>query len=200
MRLSLPALLILARIATAQVALLRIQVMEGEGAVYALGARVSRPLTVLISDETGKPVAGASVSFHLPEEGPGGTFGNGLRTDVATTDSNGHANPHAMQVNRTPGRFQIRVVAAKEQARVGAVTFQYIADAKTAGAPDSSPRRTPIVTSGKLKWVVVAALAGGAAVAGALIGGHGGSQAAAPTATTSIPISIGIPTITVGKP
>ena len=109
MRLSLPALLILARLGTAQVALLRIQVLEGEGAVWAPGARVSRPLVVTVSDETGKPVEGASVSFHLPEDGPGGAFGNGLRTDVAITDSSGHASLHAMQVNRTAGRFQIRV-------------------------------------------------------------------------------------------
>ena len=50
--------------ATAQVAILQIQIVEGEGAVYAPGARSARPLAVEVTDETGRPVAGAAVSFH----------------------------------------------------------------------------------------------------------------------------------------
>jgi hypothetical protein len=113
--------------ATAQVAVLQIRVIEGEGAVQAPGSRSKRPLTVEVTDETGKPVEGATVSFHLPEEGPGGVFANGMRTEVAVTDSHGHAGVHGLQLNRAPGRFQIRIVASKEQARAGMVSFQYIA-------------------------------------------------------------------------
>jgi len=66
--------------ALAQVAILQIRVIEGEGAVHLPGSRSPRPITVEITEETGKPVAGAAVSFHLPEGGPGGAFVNGLRT------------------------------------------------------------------------------------------------------------------------
>ena len=49
--------------ALAQVAILQIRVIEGEGAVHLPGSRSSRPITVEITEETGKPVAGAAVSF-----------------------------------------------------------------------------------------------------------------------------------------
>jgi hypothetical protein len=54
--------------ALAQVAILQIRVIEGEGAVHQPASRSARPITVEITEETGKPVAGAAVSFHLPEE------------------------------------------------------------------------------------------------------------------------------------
>src|SRR4051794_2746222 len=107
--------------ATAQVAILQIQFVEGEGAVHAPGSRSSRPLTVEVTDETGRPVPSAAVSFHLPEEGPGGAFANGLHTDVAVTDAQGRVSLHGLVLNRIPGRFQIRVIATKEQARAGAL-------------------------------------------------------------------------------
>lgn len=204
-----------AHLAVAQVAVLHIQVIEGEGAVNAAGSRNSRPLAVAVTDETGKPVEGASVSFHLPEEGPGGSFGNGLRTDVTVTDARGRANLHTMLLNRTPGRFAIRIVASKEQARAGMVSFQYIAEPKNGAAPasstaNSSPNSSPNSSKsgpsfmhGPLKWVVLGVLAGGAAAAGALVAGKSNSAAsAAPAAaaTSASTISIGSPSLTVGKP
>jgi hypothetical protein len=123
--------------ATAQVAILQIQVIEGEGEIYAPGARGNRPLVVEVTDETGRPVAGAAVSFHMPEEGPSGTFANGLRTEVVTTDEHGRAVLRAMQVNRIAGRFQIRIIASKEQATAGAVSNQYIVEA-AGGKPAAS--------------------------------------------------------------
>jgi hypothetical protein len=191
-----------AQLAIAQVAVLHIQVIEGDGAINAAGSRSARPLTVEVTDETGKPVEGASVSFHLPEDGPGGVFGNGLRTDVTVTDARGRANLHTMLLNRTPGRLAIRIVASKEQARAGMVTFQYIAEPKNASAPANSSKSAPSFLHGRLKWVVIAALAGGAAAAGAVLAGKSGSGAstAPAAAATTSGISIGSPVITVGKP
>lgn len=195
----------MAHMAAAQVAILHIRVIEGEGAVNAAGSHIARPLMVEVTDETGRPVEGASVSFHLPEEGAGGTFGNGLRTDVTVTDARGRANLHTMQLNRTPGRFAIRIVASKEQARAGMLSYQYIAEPK--GAPAvaaNSSKHGPSLLHGPLKWVALAVLAGGA-TAGAMAATHGGSQAApaiAPSTTTgtSTGIVIGNPALSVGKP
>lgn len=186
-------------------AILHIQVIEGEGAVNAAGSRNSRPLAVEVTDETGRPVEGASVSFHLPEEGPGGTFGSGLRTDVTLTDARGRANLHTMLLNRTPGRFEIRIVASKEQARAGMVSFQYIAETKNGAAPATSAKSGPSFMHGPLKWVILAALVGGGAAAGAVVAGKSSGAASAPSApaatvTTGSTISIGGPSITVGKP
>jgi hypothetical protein len=206
-----------APLAVSQIAILHIRVTEGEGSINAPGSHNARPLTVEVTDETGRPVEGASVSFHLPEEGPSGTFGNGLRTDVTATDSRGRANLHTMQLNGTPGRFAIRIVASKENARAGMVSFQYIAEAKNGAAPATSSAPTassapaassktgPSVKHGALKWVVMAVLAGGAATAGALLAGRSGgaaSAASAPSVTTSAStgIVIGSPSLSVGKP
>lgn len=195
-------LAVFAHLSIAQIAVLHIQVMEGEGAVNAAGSRNARPLIVEVTDETGRPVEGASVSFHLPEEGPGGTFGNGLRTDVTVTDARGRANLHTMLLNRTPGRVPIRIVASKEQARAGIVSFQYIAEPKNGAAPASSSKSRPSWMHGPLKWVVVAALAGGAATVGALVAGKSGSSGSPTTSasTTSAGITIGSPSLSVGKP
>ena len=187
--------------ATAQVAILQIRVIEGEGAVHIPGSRSTRPLTVEVTDETGKPVEGAAVSFHLPEEGPGGVFANGLRTEVAVTDSHGHASVHGLQVNRAPGAFQIRIVASKEQGRAGMMSLQYITE------PGSGePAATAGSSHGYRKWIVVALLAGGGAAAGILAAGKSGSAPAPaapspqPTPVPTITLTIGVPTITVGKP
>ena len=192
--------LALSSTAAAQVAILQIRVIEGEGAVHAPGSRSPRPLTVEVTDETGKPVEGAAISVHLPEEGPGGVFANGMRTEVAVTDSHGHASVHGLQLNRAPGPFQIRIVASKEQARAGMVSFQYIAE------PGSGAAATAGSSHGYRKWMVLAVLAGGGAAAGILAAGKSGgtpapAAASVPPATVpTVTLTIGAPAITVGKP
>lgn len=114
--------------AMAQIAVLQIKIVEGEGAVHAAGARASKPLTVEVTDESGRPVAGAAVSFQLPPDGPSGLFSNGLRTDLVLTDSAGRAAIHSIQFNRSAGQFRIRITAVKEQARAGAVSTAYISE------------------------------------------------------------------------
>ena len=204
--LSVAALLgAVAHLAVAQVAVLHLQVIEGEGAVNAAGSHIARPLTVEVTDETGRPVEGASVSFHLPEEGPGGTFGNGLRTDVTVTDARGRANLHSMVLNRTAGRFAIRIVASKEQARAGIVSFQYVAEPKAGTAPATSSKSGSAWSHGPLKWVVIGALAAGAGTAGALLASKSGNASPAPAPASTIPaapatIVIGSPSLSVGKP
>ena len=198
--------------ATAQVAILQIQIVEGEGAVYAPGARSARPLAVEVTDETGRPVAGAAVSFHLPETGASGTFGNGLRTEVATTDERGRAPLRGLQLNRTPGRFEIRIIASKEQARAGTVSFQYIADpaseiaraAGTAPTPGTVPAHR--ASHGHGKWIVIGIAVAGGAVAGGAAAGlvAGRSNGKTPPPGSAVPavtaVSVGNPTVTVGKP
>jgi hypothetical protein len=188
--------------ATAQVAILQIQVVEGEGAVHAPGSRSARPLTVEVTDETGRPVSAAAVSFHLPEEGATGTFPNGLRTEVATTDSRGRASANGLQVNRVGGRFPIRIVASKEQARAGIISFQYIAETSSirrtpAEAP--TPQAAATTSRGRSKWLIVAAAVAGGAAAGVL--GATRSSASKPAPAPPAPtLTIGTPTVVVVKP
>jgi len=182
--------------APAQVAILQIQVTGGEGTVHVPGSRDSRGIAVTVTDETGRPVEGAAVSFHLPDQGPSGTFVNGLHTEVAVTDDRGHAAAHSIEFNRVPGRFEVRIVASKEQARAGTVSFHYIAGASANTAAGVA------ATSGghhrKKLWLMVAAAAGVGIAGGALaMARPGPAQTSADSATT---LSIGPPSITVGKP
>jgi hypothetical protein len=214
--LGLAALLLSSGPATAQVAIVQIGIVEGEGAVHVPGSRSARPLVVEVTDETGKPVAGAAVTFLLPENGPGGIFANGLRTDVAITDSRGRGAAHTLQLNRTAGRFQIRIVASKEQARAGTVSFQYIGEAKggavkegAAKGEGTAARTAPVATSPtssgssarRRKWVAVAAALGGGAVLG-ILASRGSASAATPAPPVPVTptLTIGTPSITVGKP
>lgn len=195
-------ILVLPLVARTQVAILHIRVVEGEGAVYRAGARIPHPLAVDITDETGKPVEGAAVNFHLPEDEPTGAFSNGLRTDVVLTDARGRAVLRAIQLNRAPGRLEIRIVASKEQARAGMVSFQYVTEPKNGAASAGGPKSRPSLTRGPLKWAVLAAAVGAAAAAGALAAKSRTSSAEpAPAASASVAgISIGSPSLTVGKP
>jgi hypothetical protein len=182
--------------AAAQVAILQIQVTSGEGAVHTPGARDPRGIAVVVTDETGRPVEGAAVSFHLPDQGPSGTFVNGLHTEVAVTDDRGRAAAHSIEFNRVPGRFEVRIVASKEQARAGTVSFQYIA-----GTSPSGTAAADVKGGGhhrKKKWMIVAAVAGAGAAGGVLaLTRSGAAQASAESTTT---LTIGPPSITVGKP
>lgn len=186
--------------ANGQIAILQIQVVEGEGAVHSPGSHSARFLTVQITDESGRPVEGAAVSFHLPEDGASGTFSSGLRTDVVTSDAHGRATLHNLNLNHVAGRFQIRIVAAKEQAHAGIVSFQYIAGPERAASPASAagpPHR--------IRWIAVAAAVCGGAAAGILAARSGGVAApsappASSPAAAGTSLSIGSPTVTVGKP
>jgi len=183
-------------------AILQIRVIEGEGAVHAAGSRASRGLIVEVTDETGKPVGGAAVNFRLPEEGPGGVFANGMKTEVVITSPDGRAALWGMQWNRLEGPFQIRITAAKGRARAGTVVSQYLSQAAAAresGASYIRPAETPARPRSKWLWIglALAGTAAGSGLAAGLLKGSTTTQAAAPATPV---LGVGAPTITVGKP
>ena len=99
---------------------LKIVVLEGEGAVNNLELGTAGEPVVEVRDENDTPLAGAQVTFSLPERGPSGSFfGSGTNLRV-TTDQQGRATGSRFQQNRTEGRFQIRVTAVYGE-RTGAV-------------------------------------------------------------------------------
>jgi len=173
--------------------ILQIRVVEGDGAVYPVGGRATRGVTIQVTDETGKPVEGATVSFHLPEQGPSGIFASGSKTEIATTRGDGRAGVWGMEWNHTAGAFEIRITAIKGQTRAGTVTQQFLTD-----APDASrPSRLGPSRGHKWLWITLA-------VAGAAAGGLAAEALAgkAPPAATAVPatIQIGTPTIILGRP
>lgn len=179
--------------ARGQPAALKVALIEGEGAVYPVGSKATRGVTVKVTDDAGRPVEGATVSFSLPSDGPGGVFASGARTEVATTHADGAAAVWGMQWNRTPGAFGILITAAKGQARGGITCPQSLA---VGAAPNPRPSR---IGAGGHKWLwITLAAVGGAAGAGVAAAGKGKTSATAPGASTAI--QIGAPTISLGRP
>lgn len=172
--------------------ILQIKVTEGEAASYPIGSRATRGVTVQITDESGRPVDAATVSFRLPEDGPSGSFASGGKTEIVTTKPDGRASAWGMQWNRTAGLLEIRITAVKGQTRAGIVCSQYL----TEGADATAKSHTGPGSSHKLLWIVVGiAGAAGGAVAAAALGGK-----ASATSTPSTAVQIGTPTIILGHP
>jgi hypothetical protein len=126
----------------AQTSGLRITVVAGEGAEHVAGSRVSKPLTIQVSDEAGRPVADSRVSFQLPGDGPSGVFANGLRTELAITDALGRASVRTFQLNQIAGALSLRITVAKDGARAGVIVRQYVIIPGGKSAQASAPRQT----------------------------------------------------------
>jgi hypothetical protein len=175
-------------------AVVQIRILEGEGAVYSIGTRATRGVTVQVTDETGKPVESAAVSFRLPDSGPTGAFSSGMRTEIATTSADGRASVWGMQWNRVTGPLEVRITAAKGQARAGTVCGLFLSDAAVSTEPRSA--KATSWRSHRRIWMGVAiAAAAFAGVAAVTSRGTPGTAAG----TVNAP-QIGTPTIIIGKP
>jgi len=194
-------------------AILRIRVLEGEGSIHTAGTKSNQAFVVVVSDEAERPVEGASVSVRLPDEAPTGLFANGMRTEIALTGPDGRVSIRGIQWARTAGPVQLRITANKGEARAGILSTQYITEpsggqARRGPDPGSGPPRPAarIDQLSRSKWILVAALIGGAAAGGVAAAARGGSSApgapppTAPPAVTQPTVTIGSPTISVGKP
>jgi hypothetical protein len=173
-------------------AILQIRVLEGEGAVYRIGSRATRGVTLQVTDETGKPVEGVRVSFRLPETGPTGTFSTGAHTEIASTSSDGRAGVWGMQWSRTAGSFEVRITAEKGQTRAGTVCLQYLTD-----SPETTAQSGKIGPNRNHKWLWIVAGVAGAAAAGVAATA---SKSKPVPATPTIGVTIGSPSIIIGRP
>lgn len=176
--------------------IVQLKVVEGDGAVYRTGSRAARGLTVLVTDEAGKPLEHAAVSFRLPEEGASGVFGSGLRTEIVTTGAEGRATVWGMQWNKTPGPVEIRITAIKDQARAGIISTQYLSDSL---APKAGGEGTFTAQhKGRTKWILIAVAVGGGAAAGFAFAR---SSSTSPGGTGAVAgVMIGNPSVNVGHP
>jgi hypothetical protein len=173
--------------------IIQLRVVQGEGTIYPTGSRATRGLTVQVTDELGKPVEGASVSFQLPDSGPTGVFGTGLPSEVSTTNAEGKASVWGMQWNRASGPFEIKITAVKEQARAGIVSTQYLNDSL---APKAGGQGTFTASHhSRTKWLLISAVGAGA-LAGVAFS-HSSSHAASASAV-SVGLQIGNPSIIIG--
>jgi len=186
-------LLLLISILSAQdPTLLQVRVIEGDRAVYPIGSRATRGITIQVTDELGKPAEAASVSFRLPDEGPSGTFSTGSKTEIVTTRADGRASVWGMQWNRTAGSFDIRITAVKGQTRAGTICPQFLSD-----SPAASAR---IGGRGGHKWLWISIALAGAAAGGVFASGLISKKAGSVSSSDIPGLTIGTPTIILGRP
>ncbi len=164
---------------------LRVRAVDSDGAARAAGSR-SAGLAVEVTDELGKPVPGAVVTVRLPDDGPGGSFANGLSSEILTTGPDGRAHTTPIAWNRLAGAVEIRITAASGRLRAGTVAAWQLSEAapeERAAAPHEKhgPRVVmkphPSGGGSHLKWILIGAAAAGAtAVTLGLRGGGSASQ------------------------
>ena len=77
---------ILAASADAQTEAIKIVVQEGEGAINNVQEHRAKEPVIQVLHEDGEPVAGASVIFQLPDDGPGGIFADNAKMLSVQTD------------------------------------------------------------------------------------------------------------------
>ena len=158
---------------------IHIVIVEGEGAINNVRQRVAREPIVQVEDENRKPVAGAAVTFLLPNQGAGATFADGARSLTITTDAQGRATARGLRPNSVNGKYEIRVNASHEGQTDSAVISQ--TNAVSAAA----------ATGISLKLITILAIAGAAVAAGAVVatqgGGDNGGGGARPSPTVITP-------------
>ena len=162
---------------------IHIVILEGEGAINNVRQRVAREPIIQVEDENRKPVAGAAVTFLLPNQGAGATFPNGARSLTITTDSKGQAVARGLKPNSVNGKYEIRVNASHQ------------------GRTDSTiinQTNAVVAAAVSAKLLLLLALAGGAAAAGAVAatrGGGGGNTPNTPGPGGPTVITPGSPTV-----
>jgi hypothetical protein len=117
-----------------------------------------------------------------------------MRTEIVTTGTDGRANVWGMQWNRVTGSLEVRITAAKGQARAGTVCGLYLSNALVAAEP-RSPAPGGWRSHRKI-WIGVG-IAAAAFVGVAAISSRGTPSAAAGSVNAP---QIGTPSIIIGRP
>ncbi len=159
----------------------KMTVVEGDGAINNISQRTTREPVVRV-EEDGRPVAGAVVTFQLPNTGPGGTFLDGKTLMATTTDAEGLAVGRGLRPNSVVGQFRIRVNASFH-GQSASVEIQQT---------NAAPAKTAHSNS---KRVLILGLIAGAAGGGILAATHGGGKS-----TTTAAQSPGSVVVTPGDP
>lgn len=77
-----------------------------------LGSAFSASLKATVSDSSGNPATGVTVTFTAPSSGASGTFAGGSSTATAASDSTGTATAPVFTANNTAGSYTVTATAA----------------------------------------------------------------------------------------
>ncbi len=181
---------------------LHLRAVQGQGMVVAPGAASSRRIVVAVEDAFGRPLAGATVRFRLPADGPSGHFPSGMTSESVLSGADGRASVYGIVWNGQPGQLVVAVVGTlgtdTAELEVPVEISQHAV--KDPGA--SNPGRMPSTGSSR-KWLLLGAVVAGGAALGAATAFSHGSTPAAPVVQGSIAVAsvaptVGVPLIKVG--
>jgi hypothetical protein len=164
-------------------ATLNIVIVEGEGAINSVRQRVAREPVVQVEDENHKPVAGAAITFLLPNQGAGASFANGAKSLTVLTDDKGQAVARGLRPNNVNGQYQVRVNASFRGQTANTTVNQTnsITAAAVAGGISA-------------KLLIILAVAGAAVAGGVVAATNGGGGNNTPAATPTV-LTPGTPTV-----
>ena len=182
-------------------------------------------ITATALDATGRPAAGAVISFQLPGEGRSGLFANGLRTEIVVASGDGRASVGGIRWDQGSTPIPVRISATKDGARAATVVEWQSADRPPPVAPESAgltnkpnPAPTnaartddrepiglavPVYRGGSgagKKLLLVAAIAGGAGVAILVMRSRQSPGTPAGTSIGGSSLPIALTTTTIGQP
>lgn len=166
----------------AAVEMLKVRVLQGEGAVNLVRAAVTNPIVVEVRDRNERLVEGAAVTFTLPPAGPGGYFPNQALTQTVRTNYQGQTPTSGYRANTQQGQFTIRVTAVSGN-QSGSVKVTQI-NALTLEAARAKQKKS--LYASKWFWVGVAAAGTGAGL-GVYYGTQGSSSGTPASSVILIP-------------
>lgn len=170
---------------------IKITVLAGEGSTNNVARRVAAAPIVEVADDTGKPVAGAQVTFETPRTGPTATFFGEMYRNTVTTDDKGQAKVLSLTPNDTLGKFRIFVRATSGNSFAETTINQ-----TNSQGPGSGPAAT---AKNKSLWTKVLIIGAAAAIGGGVAASRGSDNNTS-AAAAKRPITIGAGPITVGGP
>lgn len=97
-----------------------VTVVAGNQQSAAVNTLFSLPLSVRVTDGSGNPVGGVSVTFTAPATGPSGTFPGGTLSRIVQTDTGGIARADSFRANTVAGSYDVN---ATVQGLAGTGTF-----------------------------------------------------------------------------
>lgn len=168
---------------------LKINVLAGEGSANNVSRRLAAAPVVEVTDDAGKPVSGAQVTFETPRTGPSATFFGEMHRNTVTTDAKGQAKVLSLTPNDTLGKFRIFVRATSGNSFAETTINQ-----TNSQGPNSGPQAS---SKNKGLWTKVLIIGAAAAIGGGIAASRGGDDA---PAAARRPVTIGAGPITVGGP
>jgi hypothetical protein len=172
--------------AQAPAAKIHVDILEGDGQIINIKARINPAPAVQVLDDKNQPVQGALVVFFLPSQGPGGTFLDGSRNLTVSTDRNGRAAAAGIVPNNQTGQFSIRVSASYQgqtaSAEITQVNVSGVSASGTGGGGLSAKA-----------WILIGVVAG--AAVGGILAARGGGSGSSTAGNTGIVITAGTPTV-----